>query len=93
MSKSNSAHVNVSETGRLSLPADMRRAVGLDKGGRVRLELVDGVINIRTAETARARIRELAKATGWEKGPSVDDFVAWKREEARRENEEMDRQG
>jgi AbrB family looped-hinge helix DNA binding protein len=85
------ARARVTESGRLSIPADMRRELGLEKGGAVSLELVDGGLQLRTNRDVRARIRKLADELGWTGKASVDDFLSWKREEAAREIEEMDR--
>ena len=44
---------HVSEAGRLSLPAELRRAVGLERGGPARIELADGAIRIRTMKEVK----------------------------------------
>jgi bifunctional DNA-binding transcriptional regulator/antitoxin component of YhaV-PrlF toxin-antitoxin module len=51
----------VTESGRLSLPAELRRRVGLDKGGPVRIDIVDGSIRITTMNEVKERIRNLAR--------------------------------
>lgn len=76
---------HVSETGRLSLPAELRRAVGLERGGPVRIELVDGAIRIRTMKEVKNRIRALARESGLTDRASVADFLGWR--EAERANE------
>lgn len=76
---------HVSPTGRLSLPAELRRAVGLERGGPVRIELVDGAIRIRTMKEVRDRIRALARDTGLMHKASVADFLGWRAEERARE--------
>ena len=85
------ARARVSQSGRLSIPADMRRELGIEKGGAVSLELVEGGLHIRTAQQVRSRIRKMADELGWTGKASVDDFLSWKREEAAREHDEMDR--
>jgi len=72
---------HVSETGRLSLPVELRRAVGLEKGGPVRIDLVDGAIRIRTMREIRDRIRALARESGFAEKASVADFLAWRADE------------
>lgn len=69
---------HVSETGRLSLPAEVRREVGLEKGGVVRIDLVDGAIRIRTMNDVKDRIRTLARDSGLTDRASVDDFLSWR---------------
>jgi bifunctional DNA-binding transcriptional regulator/antitoxin component of YhaV-PrlF toxin-antitoxin module len=69
---------NVSETGRLSLPAELRRAVGLERGGPVRIEVIDGAIRIRTMKEVKERIRALARESGLADKASVSDFLGWR---------------
>ena len=68
----------VSETGRLSLPAELRRAVGLERGGTVRIEVIDGSIRIRTMKEVKDRIRAMARESGLAKKASVADFLGWR---------------
>ena len=75
----------VSETGRLSLPAELRRELGLEKGGVVQLEIVDGDLRIRTIKAAIERVQKMARDAGWTERASVDDFLAQRREDARLE--------
>lgn len=72
---------HVSETGRLSLPAELRRAVGLERGGPVRIEIVDGAIRIRTMKEVKQRIRALAQESGLADKASVSDFLGWRADE------------
>lgn len=69
---------HVSETGRLSLPAELRRVVGLERGGPVHIEVVDGAIRIRTMKEVRDRIRALARESGLADKASVADFLDWR---------------
>lgn len=73
-----SLHGYVSETGRLSLPVELRRAVGLESGGPVRIAVVDGAIQIRTLKQVRDRIRALARGSGLAGKASVADFLSWR---------------
>lgn len=68
----------VTESGRLSLPAELRRQVGLDKGGPVRIDIVDGSIRITTMGEIKQRIRKLAQSSGLTQKASVADFIAWR---------------
>lgn len=53
--------VNITPTGRMSLPADLRKRLGLSDGGAVFLEeTADGVV-LRTAAQAVAHARAIAK--------------------------------
>ena len=74
--------VNITPNGRMSLPADMRKRLGLAEGGAVYLdETPDGVV-LRTAAQAVARAQALAKQfTGGNPDASVDAFLARRRED------------
>ena len=85
--------LTIAPNGRVVIPADVRKALGLDKGGKVILDV--GEFGM-TLSTAQQRVRK-AKAlyTEYSKGkPSdtVEDFLRDKREEAALENAEFDRE-
>ncbi len=84
-----SVRAKVTEVGRLSLPAEFRKAVGLGRGGDVVVELVAGrEIRIRTLDEVVARAQELTRELlGGAEGASVDDFLAERRREAEAEAE------
>jgi len=67
----------------MSLPADVRKRLGLTDGGAVYLdETEDGVV-LRTASQAVARAQALAKQyTGDNPDASVEAFLARRREES-----------
>ncbi|MDY7524319.1 AbrB/MazE/SpoVT family DNA-binding domain-containing protein [Sphingomonas sp. 10B4] len=75
--------VNITPNGRMSLPADIRKRLGLTDGGAVYLdETPDGVV-LRTAAQAVARAQALAKQfTGGNSDASVDAFLARRREDS-----------
>ncbi len=75
--------INITPTGRMSLPADVRKRLGLTDGGAVYLdETEDGVV-LRTASQAVARAQALAKQyTGDNPDASVEAFLARRREES-----------
>jgi hypothetical protein len=76
----------VSESGKLNLPAQHRKMIGLEHGGPVRIRVVDGEIRIRTVEATMEALQKQAKALL--AGDSVDAFLADKRKDSARENEE-----
>ena len=76
----------VSGSGKLNLPAQYRKALGLEQGGAVRIGFVDGEIRIRSVETVMDKLG--AKVRGVLKGDSVEQFLADKRADAARENDE-----
>lgn len=71
------ARGRVSESGRLSLPAEFRKAVGLARGGNVVIELDEVEIRIRTVHETVARAQELSRRLlAGKPNVSVDDFLA-----------------
>lgn len=71
--------VKVSPTGRLNLPIEVRRAVGLEHGGTVVVEAHDGDIRIRTIDGIFGRARTAAREILGD-DVSVDDFLKFRRE-------------
>ena len=64
--------INITPNGRMSLPADVRKRLGLSGG-----------VVLRTASQAVARAQALAKQyTGGNPDASVDAFLARRREES-----------
>lgn len=76
----------MSDTGRVTVPLDVRAALGLERGGPVVLEVVDGELRLRSVAAAMDRARALTRQlTAGKRGHSVDDFLADRRREAERE--------
>ena len=75
--------INITPNGRMSLPADVRKRLGLTGGGAVYLdETEDGVV-LRTANQAVARAQALAKQyTDGNHEASVDAFLHRRREDS-----------
>ncbi len=76
----------ISETGKLNLPAQLRRQLGLERGGPVLVRLVDGELRIRTVQEAMRRLQQDARRIFGAGADSVDRFLADRREEAGRED-------
>ncbi len=76
--------VNITPNGRMSLPADMRKRLGLTEGGPVFLEETEDGIVLRTAAQAVARAQAIAKrfAQKAKDDISVDSFLAHRRAES-----------
>lgn len=67
---------HVSKAGRIGLPAAFRKALGLEAGGDVVVELCDREIRIRTLEDAIAEMQELSRRLlAGKPDVSVDDFL------------------
>lgn len=75
--------VNITPNGRMSLPADLRRRLGLSGGGALLVEETpDGVI-LRTVAQSIAHARALARHyTEGKPEASVDSFLANRRSES-----------
>jgi len=75
--------VNITPNGRMSLPADVRKRLGLAKGGTVFVEETDDGLVLRTAAQAVARAQALARRfTDGKQHASADAFIANRRAES-----------
>ena len=74
--------VNITANGRMSLPADIRKRLGLVGGGAVFLEETEDGLVLRTVAQSVARAQALAKAYADAPGASVDDFLKARRAES-----------
>jgi AbrB family looped-hinge helix DNA binding protein len=82
----NAIRGRVTQSGRVSLPAELRRAIGLDRGGEVVFELEGQEIRIRTVEeVVRSAQRLTRQLIGDKPGADVSSFLAERRAEAKRE--------
>jgi AbrB family looped-hinge helix DNA binding protein len=71
--------VNVTPNGRMSLPAAIRKRLGLQRGGAVFVEeTAEGVI-LRTASQAVSRAQAIARKYADHPDASVDAFLARRR--------------
>lgn len=71
-----SIQVNVTANGRMSLPANIRKRLGLTGGGTVYLEESDDGVVLRTIPQIVAQAQALAREYGDLPGGGVDDFIA-----------------
>ena len=81
-------HGTVDQAGRITIPAEMRKALGLEPGTEVVLEAGADGVRVRTwGQTLRAVQDYLApyRSPG---GSVVDEFLSERREEAAREERE-----
>jgi AbrB family looped-hinge helix DNA binding protein len=75
--------VNITPNGRMSLPADVRKRLGLANGGAVFIEETEDGVVLRTAAQAVARAQALAKQyTGGHAEGGVEGFLARRREDS-----------
>ena len=73
------------ENGRMVLPVELSRALGLRQGGRVVLQADGDRIEITTPERSRARARARLQRLFAGRSGVVDKLIAERREEALRE--------
>ena len=75
--------VNITPNGRMSLPADIRKRLGLTSGGAVYLDETEDGLVLRTAAQAVARAQALARQfTGGNPDASVEAFLARRLQES-----------
>lgn len=71
--------------GRIQLPADIRRAMGIEDGDWVKLEYSDGQLQITPYSEVLRRVRERVRPYIVEGVSVVDELIADRRAEAERE--------
>jgi AbrB family transcriptional regulator, stage V sporulation protein T len=77
--------------GKIVIPADVRRQLGIADGDRVNIEVADGKMTLKTRDQA---IKEIQSRYAHLKRPGVsevDEFIAERRAEAVREDEEFEK--
>ena len=79
--------VQVAENGRMNLPVDVRRALGLNGAGRVILTQDENGVMLTTADHALRRIRALAAPFKPEGRSVVDELLSDRRDEVARDDE------
>ncbi len=75
----------VDRHGRVVIPAEYRRALGLREGDRVMVQLDDGVLRILTHARAIRKVQEALAPYFAGKPSPVDELIAERRAEAARE--------
>jgi AbrB family looped-hinge helix DNA binding protein len=78
-------HVELGAGGRLVIPAKMRAALGMKIGDRLNVRLEGNELRIYTYKEGLRRVQTMVEKEMPGNGHEVDDFLAWKREEAARE--------
>lgn len=73
-------HVKVTASGRMSLPAELRKQLGLSGGGDLFVENTENGVVLRTVAQAVANAQAIARRyTGDNPESSVDAFLAARR--------------
>jgi AbrB family looped-hinge helix DNA binding protein len=82
----NKIRVRVSSSGRVGIPADVRRAMGLEEGGVVTMEMDGNDLRIRTLREGVARAQALVRQiAGDSEDLWSDELIAERRREAAKE--------
>lgn len=71
--------------GRLQVPADIRRALGLEDGDQVQMRIVDGALQVRPVKDAVKRVQERMKPYRREGTWLSDELIADRRAAAENE--------
>ena len=85
-----SVPVRMAANGRLSVPAKLRKALGLEDGGVVVLSVHDGELRIRPVKAVLAEVQAMVAPYLKASGDSVERFLADKRAEVAREEAEAE---
>ncbi len=82
----NPVWVTLAENGRIGLPAAIRKQAGFAKGDQlvVRVE-EEGVVTLMTVEAAVRRVQRKARELFGDKMPTVDEFLAERRDDYQRD--------
>ena len=79
--------VNVLPNGRLVLPVLLRASLGVEKGGQIMAEIVDGEVRLSTPDVALDRARALFRQFVPAGSPIVDEVITDRRVESASEGE------
>lgn len=71
--------------GRLQLPSDIRRELGLADGDQVMMRVVDGELHVRPRRDVLKRIQAMLRPYAPADGSVADELIADRRAEARRD--------
>lgn len=87
------ARLKIDKAGRVVIPAEMRAAMLAKPGDSVTAEVVDGELRIMSSAVVLAHIQKQARAfdTAHPNVSLVDELIADRREDARREDEKYER--
>jgi AbrB family looped-hinge helix DNA binding protein len=77
-----STAVKVSASGRMNLPSDVRKALGLKGPGHVILAMDDGTLTVRSMAQALEHVRTLARPYAPKDRLASEDLIAERRQES-----------
>jgi AbrB family looped-hinge helix DNA binding protein len=79
------ARLRISKNGRVVIPASFRKALGVKAGDELVLRVEDDELRITTLKRRLERAQRLVRGHGKSGTSVVDEFIAERREAARRE--------
>ncbi len=85
----NRRSIPVAENGRMNLPADIRRRLGLKGAGRITIEEFEDHLEIRSFEQRMKRVQELMKPYLQPGRSVVDELIAERRAENARDESDL----
>jgi AbrB family looped-hinge helix DNA binding protein len=83
------ARTRVGAGGRIVIPAEIRRELGMEEGESVVMRVEDGELRIWTIDEAIRRVQERAKPYAIPGRLASDELIAERRAEVAREEEEL----
>jgi AbrB family looped-hinge helix DNA binding protein len=81
-------HVRIAPGGRVVIPAEFRKALGVEIGDDVVIELTNGELRLRSFDAALKRVQEIVRRYVPEGVSLADELIRERREEAAREESE-----
>ncbi len=79
----------VYKSGRITIPIEIRKQFQIKEGDILTIRQENGELKIITAQQALAHARNLVKPYLQSKESSVDNFLQWRREEGKREEQDL----
>jgi AbrB family looped-hinge helix DNA binding protein len=83
-----SRHVRIAAGGRVVIPAEFRKALGVEIGDDMVMELTDGELRLRSFDAALKRVQEIVRKYVPAGVSLADELIRERREEAAREESE-----
>ena len=74
--------VRLDSAGRIVVPAEFRRALGIGTGQELVMALDNGFVRLQTIDAALERVRAIARRRRGSDASVVDEFIAERRREA-----------
>ena len=83
-----SRHVKIAPGGRVVIPVEFRKALGVEVGDAMVVELRDGELRLRSLDTAIKRVLAMVRKYIPDEARSLaDELIAERRQEAAREDQ------